>query len=58
MSGNQAIALLKIVVEDEFGHAICEQRVIEPIQDPAPKRVHLEEHTFLAKLVKLWISIE
>lgn len=32
--------------------------MIETVEYPGPKRVHLEENTFLAKLVELRIAVE
>ena len=53
-----SVALGKIPKPYELREDVGDERVVEPIQDPAEKRVHLEEDASLSELIKLWISIE
>lgn len=32
--------------------------MIETVEDPRPERMHLEENTFLAELIKLGVAVE
>ncbi len=58
MAGYLSVTLGKIPKPDELGYEVREERVIEPIEDPGPERMHFEKHTFLSKLVELWVAIE
>lgn len=58
MAGYLSVALGKIPKPDELRYEVREKRMVEPIEDPGPERMHFEEHTFLSKLVQLWITIE
>ena len=58
MPSNLAVTLGEVPKPNQLGYEICEERVVETVEYPGPKRVHLEEDTFLAKLVKLRIAVE
>lgn len=58
MAGYFSIALGKIPKPDELRYEVREKRMVEPIKDPGPKRMHLEEDTFLSELVQLRVTIE
>ncbi len=53
-----AITLRKIPKPYELRNEIAEERMIEPIEDPRPERMHLEEDALLAELIELRIAIE
>lgn len=58
MTSNLAIALGKVIEEDQLGHNVEQKRMVKSVGDPGPKTVFLEKHSFLTELVELGISIE
>ena len=58
MSSYLPITLREIPEPDCFRYEVCEERVIETIEDPGPERMHLEEDAFLSELVELWVAVE
>lgn len=52
------VTLRKIPEPDCLGYKICEERVVETVEDPRPERVHLEEDAFLSELVELWVAVK
>ena len=58
MTGNLAIGQRQVPKKDQFGDEVKEQGMEKSIQNPGPEAVFLEEHTFLAQLVQLGISVE
>jgi hypothetical protein len=53
-----AITLRKIVVPNQLGCKVQQERMVEAIKNPGEERMHLEKDTFLSELIKLGISIE
>ncbi len=48
VAGDSAVALGEVPVPDELGDEIRDEGVIEAVENPGEKGVHLEEDTFLA----------
>ncbi len=58
VAGDSAVALGEVPVPDELGDEIRDEGVIEAVENPGEKGVHLEEDTFLAELVELGVAVE
>ena len=58
MAGYPAVILGRVPEPDEFGDKVCNERVVEAVEDPGEEGVHFEEHSSLAKLVKLGVAVE
>lgn len=58
MAGDFAVALREVPVPDELGDEICDEGVVEAVEDPGEEGVHLKEDAFLAELVELGVAVE